>query len=146
MRAVVQRVLSAEVTVSGQSVGRIGPGLCVFVGVGGDDDEKDARSLAEKVVGLRIFEDEAGKLNRSLAETGGGLLAISQFTLFGDARRGKRPSFTDAMQPERAEPLFECFCRDCRGLGIAVQTRAEMKVELVNDGPVTILVDTKKLF
>ena len=149
MRAVVQRVLSAEVSVSGECVGRIDAGLCVFVGVGRDDEERDARALAEKVIGLRIFEDEAGKMNQSVVERAGAVLAISQFTLFGDVRKGKRPSFSDAMEPAAAERLFECFCRDCRALGVTVETgrfRAQMMVEIVNHGPVTILLDTKKLF
>jgi len=149
MRAVVQRVTRASVTVGEEVVGRIGAGLCVLVGVGRSDDEEDAAALAEKVVGLRIFEDEGGKMNRSLLETGGRLLAVSQFTLFGDVRKGKRPSFVEAMEPARANALFERFCAHCRALGAVVETgrfRAEMQVELVNDGPVTILLDTKKLF
>jgi len=149
MRAVVQRVTRAAVTVGGEVVGRIGAGLCVLVGVGAADDEADADALAEKVVGLRIFEDEAGKMNRSLLDTGGALLAVSQFTLFGDARKGRRPSFVEAMEPARASELFERFCAACRARGVHVETgcfRTEMQVELVNDGPVTILVDTKKRF
>ena len=149
MRGVVQRVTRAQVTVGEELVGRIGPGVCVLVGVGAGDDEEDAAALAEKVVGLRIFEDEAGKMNRGLLETGGRVLAVSQFTLFGDVRKGKRPSFVEAMEPVRANELFERFCAHCRALGAEVETgrfRAEMQVELVNDGPVTILLDTKKLF
>ncbi len=149
MRAVVQRVSRAEVRVGGETVGRIGRGLCVLVGVGTGDGETDARLLAEKVVGLRIFEDEAGKMNLDLAAIGGALLAISQFTLFGDVRKGKRPGFSDAMEPVGAAALFTRFCDECRALGATVETgrfRAEMQVELVNEGPVTILVDTKKTF
>ena len=149
MRAVVQRVSRAKVSVDGEVVGAIAAGLCVFVGVGRDDDEAQALALAEKVVGLRIFEDEEGKMNRALTEQGGALLAVSQFTLFGDTRRGRRPSFGAAMPPEAAEPLFERFCQACRGLGVAVQTgrfRTDMQVELVNDGPVTLLVDTARAF
>jgi len=130
-------------------VGEVGAGGCVFVAVGRDDDDADADTLADKVVGLRVFEDEAGRMNRSLLDTAGSVLAISQFTLHGDARRGKRPSFSNAMEPERANQLFEKFCDRCRELGVPVQTgtfRAHMVVELVNDGPVTILLDTKKQF
>lgn len=149
MRAVVQRVGRASVTVGDERVGAIARGLCVLVGVGNGDDESDAETLAEKVVGLRIFEDDAGKMNRGLLECGGSLLAVSQFTLFGDVRKGKRPSFVEAMEPVRANELFERFCAACRRLGAHVETgrfRADMQVELVNDGPVTILLDTKKRF
>ncbi|MGC4091303.1 MAG: D-aminoacyl-tRNA deacylase [Polyangiaceae bacterium] len=149
MRAVVQRVESAEVRVDGGSVGAIGRGLCVLVGVGDEDDEAAARELADKVVGLRVFEDEAGKMNLSLGQVGGRLLAVSQFTLFGDCRKGRRPSFAHAMAPEPAEALFEAFCAACRGLGAHVETgrfRTHMKVSLVNDGPVTLLLDTEKAF
>jgi D-tyrosyl-tRNA(Tyr) deacylase len=137
------------VTVGDEKVGSIGAGLCVLVGVGSADDETDADALAEKVVGLRVFEDEAGKMNRSLLERGGSVLAVSQFTLFGDVRKGKRPSFVEAMEPMRANELFERFCAASRRLGARVETgrfRADMQVELVNDGPVTILLDTKKVF
>jgi D-aminoacyl-tRNA deacylase len=149
MRAVVQRVRWARVSVGHEQVGAIENGLCALVGVGRDDAEGDADALAEKLSGLRIFEDEAGKMNLGLLETGGALLAVSQFTLFGDARKGKRPSFTDAMEPVRAQELFERFCARARALGLAVETgrfRAEMLVELANDGPVTLLIDTKKQF
>lgn len=145
MRAVVQRVSRAEVRVGEERVGAIGAGLCVLVGVAAGDEERDADALAEKVVGLRIFEDEAGKMNLGLLEVGGALLAVSQFTLLGDASRGKRPSFVNAMEPERARHLFERFCARCAALGAPVETgrfQAEMQVELVNDGPVTILLDT----
>lgn len=149
MRAVVQRASCAEVRVDDEVVGRIGSGICVFVGVARDDAEDDARALAVKVVGLRIFEDDAGKMNRDVSEAGGSVLAVSQFTLLGDVRKGKRPSFGDAMEPERANTLFELFCAACRERCPRVETgrfRAHMRVELVNDGPVTILVDTKKVF
>ena len=149
MRAVVQRVTRAEVRVDGIALGTIQRGLCVLVGVGEHDDQEHARKLAEKVVGLRVFEDEAGKMNRALKDVGGGLLAISQFTLFGDVRKGMRPSFTAARSPSEAEALFEAFCSACRALHVPVQTgrfRADMQVELINDGPVTILIDTERSF
>jgi D-tyrosyl-tRNA(Tyr) deacylase len=149
MRAVFQRVTRAQVSVDGEGVGSIDAGGCVFVGVGRDDDERDAETLAGKVVGLRVFEDADGKMNQSVLDVGGALLAISQFTLHGDVRRGKRPSFTEAMEPVRANELFETFCEKCRDRGLRVDTgtfRAHMVVELVNDGPVTILLDTKKQF
>jgi D-aminoacyl-tRNA deacylase len=146
MRAVVQRVTRAEVTVEGQLVGRIASGLCVLVGVGQGDAEVDATTLAEKVVRLRIFEDSAGKMNLSLLDVGGGLLAVSQFTLYGDTSRGRRPSFGGAMEPARAEELFERFCAAARALGASVETgrfRTHMSVSLTNDGPVTLLLDTR---
>ena len=149
MRAVVQRVSRASVTVGDERVASVGRGLCVLVGVGRGDEGSDADLLAEKVVGLRIFEDAAGKMNLSLADVGGELLAVSQFTLLGDARKGKRPSFVDAMEPEGARSLFERFCERCRGSGVPVSTgrfRAEMQVELVNEGPVTILLDSRRAF
>jgi D-tyrosyl-tRNA(Tyr) deacylase len=149
MRAVVQRVTDAKVEVEDAIVGRITKGLCVLVGVGKDDAESDAESLAEKVVGLRIFEDADEKMNLGVLEVGGSVLAISQFTLYGDARKGKRPSFTEAMEPGRANQLFEHFCAHVRKIGATVETgrfRAHMLVSLANDGPVTILLDTKKLF
>lgn len=149
MRAVFQRVIRAKVSVAGETVGEIGPGACVFVGVARDDEEADAATLADKVLGLRVFEDDAGKMNRSVIDTRGSVLAVSQFTLLGDARKGRRPSFTDAMDPERANQLFERFCAACRAGGVGVATgrfRADMLVEIENDGPVTILLDTKKLF
>jgi D-tyrosyl-tRNA(Tyr) deacylase len=149
MRAVVQRALRAGVTVDGETVGQIDAGLCVLVGVARDDTESDAEGLAAKIVGLRIFEDDAGKMNRDVLEIGGAVLAVSQFTLLGDVRKGRRPSFGDAMEPERANALFERFCAACRELGARVETgrfRAHMLVELTNDGPVTILVDSKRTF
>ena len=149
MRAVVQRVSRAAVRVERKTVGEIGPGLMVLVGVSGADTAESAASLAEKVATLRIFPDEAGKMNRSVGEIGGAVLAVSQFTLFGDVRRGRRPSFIAAAPPEVAEPLYEKFLEALRGYGLHVESgvfRAMMEVELVNDGPVTILIDTDRLF
>ena len=149
MRAVVQRVNQARVTVDGDVIGSVARGLCVFVGVAKGDTEIDAAALAEKVVGLRIFEDDAQKMNLSVLEVGGALLAISQFTLLGDVRTGKRPSFSQAEEPERARSLFEQFCSECRTRGVTLETgrfRAEMQVLLENDGPVTIMIDTKRVF
>ena len=145
MRAVVQRVSQAQVSVAGERIGLIAAGLCVLVGVGQDDDERSAAALADKVVKLRIFEDDGGKMNRSLLDVAGSLLAVSQFTLYGDVSKGRRPSFTRAMEPSRAETLFEAFCSACRQLGVAVETgrfRTHMSVSLINDGPVTLILDT----
>lgn len=149
MRAVVQRVVYAQVTVDGAVVGRIDHGLCVFVGVGREDSELDAAALADKVVGLRIFEDAAEKMNLSLLEVSGALLAISQFTLYGDVRKGKRPSFSEALEPTFAQILFEQFCSECRTRGARVEMgrfRTQMQVTLENDGPVTILIDSQRAF
>lgn len=149
MRAVVQRVSAARVSVEGEETGCIGEGLCVLVGVGKDDAEADAVALASKITTLRIFEDEAGKMNESVLERDGSILAVSQFTLLGDVRKGRRPSFDSAMEPDHARALFDRFCAECRALGSKVETgrfRMHMKVELTNDGPVTILVDTKRTF
>jgi D-tyrosyl-tRNA(Tyr) deacylase len=145
MRACVQRVGEASVTVDGRVTGRIGRGLVVLLGVGGGDGEADVNWLAEKVFGLRIFEDEDGKMNRSLADVGGAMLVVSQFTLYGDCRRGRRPSFTNAAPPELAERLYEAFVARVRSTGIEVATgvfREHMLVLLVNDGPVTLWIDT----
>ena len=145
----VQRVSRASVAVNGQVVGRIGAGFLVLLGVAQDDAGSDADYLAEKVAGLRVFEDEDGKMNRSLAEVGGAVLAVSQFTLLGDARKGRRPSFDAAARPERAHELYRHFVANLRDAGLEVETgrfQATMQVELVNDGPVTILLDSKKLF
>jgi D-tyrosyl-tRNA(Tyr) deacylase len=149
MRAVVQRVTSSSVEVENNIVGEIGPGLLVLLGVARDDDVGDADYLAEKIVNLRIFTDDEGKMNRSLLETGGAMLAVSQFTLFGDTRKGRRPSFIEAAEPVRATALYEHFVGRARSLGVKVETgvfQAMMKVSLTNDGPVTILVDSRKLF
>ena len=149
MRAVVQRVTRASVTVDGKIVGEIGSGLVVLLGIARDDTKLDAAYLAEKISALRIFDDEAGKINLSVKELKGALLIISQFTLYGDVRRGLRPSWIDAAAPEVAEPLYDFFVRQVSTLIERVATgsfRAMMQVELVNDGPVTILLDSKKLF
>jgi D-tyrosyl-tRNA(Tyr) deacylase len=149
MRAVVQRVSEASVRVDGQVVGTIGPGLLVLLGVGRDDGETDAEYLAEKVLNLRIFADEAGQMNRSVLETGGAILAVSQFTLLGDARHGRRPGYTAAAAPETANRLYELFVAELRSSGLTIETgvfRAMMDVALVNQGPVTILLDSRKLF
>jgi D-tyrosyl-tRNA(Tyr) deacylase len=149
MRAVVQRVTKASVHVGQELVGCIGRGLVVLAGVASDDAEADAVALADKVVHLRIFEDEAGKMNLDVKEALGALLCVSQFTLLGDARKGRRPSFAAAMAPEGAARLFDRFCAECRNRGVAVETgrfRASMAVELTNDGPVTLLLDTKRAF
>lgn len=146
MRAVIQRVTAADVQVDHEIVGRIGPGLLVLLGIARSDEEKDADYLADKVVNLRIFEDDEGKMNRSLLETGGELLVVSQFTLLGDCRKGRRPSFVEAAPPERAEQLYEYFVDQLRLKGINVSTgrfQAMMAVSLVNDGPVTLIVESK---
>lgn len=145
MRAVVQRVSEASVTVDGRTVGAIGRGFLVLLGVTHVDGEAEAVWLARKIAGLRIFEDEAGKFNRSLADEDGAVLVVSQFTLYGDARKGRRPSFTEAARPEHAEPLCDLFVDLLRAEGVAVETGifgAMMAVHLVNDGPVTLLLDT----
>jgi len=137
------------VRVNAKTVGEIGRGLLVLVGIGAADTAESAASLAEKVATLRIFPDEAGKMNRSVVEAGGAVLAVSQFTLFGDVRKGRRPSFIAAAPPELAEPLYEQFLESLRGFGLRVESgvfRAMMEVELVNDGPVTILLDTDREF
>lgn len=149
MRAVIQRVSRASVEVSGEVVGEIARGLCVLVGVARGDDESDAAWLAKRVVAARIFTDDADKMNLSVKDVEGSVLAVSQFTLLGDIRRGTRPSFSAAESPERARDLFDRFCNACQELGVPVQTgtfRAHMEVGLNNTGPVTILVDSKKLF
>ena len=149
MRACVQRVASSRVTVAGEVVGEIGRGLLVLLGVAPDDTADDARQLADKVVGLRIFDDAEGKMNLGLADVGGALLAVSQFTLLGDCRKGRRPSFIGAAPPELAERLYEEFVSAVRALGVTVATgrfRQHMQVELVNDGPVTLLLDSRKAF
>ena len=148
MRAVVQRVSRAQVTVNGEITGQIGLGLLVLLGVGRDDTEADAKYLAEKVCGLRVFEDDQGKMNRSVQDVGGNVLAVSQFTLYGDVRRGKRPSFDAAAPPERARKLYEFFVNQVRAAGLRCETgrfQEMMTVELVNEGPVTILLDSAKV-
>jgi len=149
MRAVVQRVSRAKVTVDGWTSGEIGHGLLVLLGVSREDTEADAAYLAEKVAGLRIFEDAERKMNRSVQDVGGSVLAVSQFTLYGDVRRGKRPSFDAAAPPEPARRLFEFFVQRIQALGLPCETgrfQEMMQVELVNEGPVTILLDSKKGF
>lgn len=150
MRAVVQRVSRARVTAGGREVGAIGPGLCVLVGAGRGDGDADATYLADKVAGLRIFPDDAGKMNRSVRDVGADVLAVSQFTLYGDARKGRRPAFVDALEPAAAEALYRRFLTALSDAGVARTAAgefgADMQVELVNDGPVTILLDSHKLF
>jgi D-tyrosyl-tRNA(Tyr) deacylase len=149
MRAVVQRVSRAKVTVGRLTTGEIGLGLLVLLGVGQHDREQDCIYLAEKIAGLRIFEDEEGKMNRSVVDVGGSVLAVSQFTLYGDVRRGKRPSFDDAAPPEPARKLYELFVDRIRATGLRCETgkfQELMHVELVNEGPVTILLDSTKAF
>ena len=139
----------AGVRVGGEAVGDIGAGLVVLLGVARDDAEEDARYLAEKTVSLRVFDDEDGRMNRSVVEAGGGLLVVSQFTLYGDARKGSRPGFIDAARPEVAQPLYARFCALVREKGIDVQEgvfRATMQVRIVNEGPVTLLLDSTKTF
>lgn len=149
MRAVVQRVSRASVKVDGEIVGQIAEGLLVLLGVAQDDAESDADYLAEKIAGLRVFEDVEGKMNLSVVDAGGAVLAVSQFTLYGDVRRGKRPSFDAAARPDRAKALYEYFVQKICAAGLKCETgtfQAMMQVELVNEGPVTIILDSKKTF
>lgn len=149
MRAVVQRVKSVSVTVEGEIIGKIGKGLLVLLGVSNDDSEKDASYLVEKTLNLRIFEDSEDKMNLSLLDLKGEILVVSQFTLYGDTRKGRRPSFIDAAPPEKANRLYEYFVSKVREKLLRVETgkfQAMMDVALVNDGPVTILLDSKKIF
>ena len=149
MRAVVQRVSRAQVTVGNETVGAIGPGLLVLLGVEKQDDKSDAEYLVKKTAGLRIFQDDTGKMNASVVDAGGTVLVVSQFTLFGDCRKGRRPSFDQAAPPERADALYQQYVNGLRAEGLQVETgvfQAMMQVELTNDGPVTILLDSKKLF
>jgi D-tyrosyl-tRNA(Tyr) deacylase len=149
MRAVLQRVTRASVRVEGETVGEIGPGLLVLLGVARDDSDEDGRYLLEKVLSLRIFDDAEGRMNLSVVEQSGALLVVSQFTLYGDVRRGRRPSWIDAAPPDIAEPLYESFVAGARRSVARVETgsfRRMMEVELVNDGPVTILLDSRKSF
>jgi len=148
VRVLLQRVSRASVTVDGQVVGAIGPGLLLLVGVRRGDDQATAEWMAQKVANLRIFEDEAGKMNRSVLEVGGSALVVSQFTLYADVRKGRRPSFIEAAPPEEARPLVDAFAAALRRLGLPVETGvfgAHMDVELVNDGPVTIWLDSAEL-
>lgn len=149
MRAVIQRVSCAKVTVNGDATGEIGTGLLVLLGVGTEDTRADADYLAEKAIGLRVFEDSGGKMNLAVADVGGAVLAVSQFTLYGDVRRGKRPSFDAAAPPQHARELYEYFVGKIRATGLRCETgrfQEMMQVELVNDGPVTIMLDSRKLF
>jgi len=149
MRAVVQRVTRARVTVDDEIVGEIGHGVAVLLGVAADDTNADADYLAHKIAALRILDDSEGRMNLSLKDVGGEMLVVSQFTLYGDVRRGLRPSWSDAAPPEVAEPLYEYFVKKCRELIERVETgsfRRMMLVELVNDGPVTLMLDSRKLF
>ncbi|MGZ9130389.1 MAG: D-aminoacyl-tRNA deacylase [Candidatus Binatia bacterium] len=144
MRTIIQRVSEASVTVGGQSVGGIGAGLCIFLGVGKDDNSEKAAGLADKVINLRIFADELGKMNRSVVDCGGAILVVSQFTLYADCRKGNRPSFTDAAPPRLALELYQEFANRLGAAGLSVATgqfQAHMKVTLVNDGPVTLVLE-----
>jgi D-tyrosyl-tRNA(Tyr) deacylase len=146
MRAVLQRVARAKVTITGETLGEIGPGLLILLGVTHEDTPEQARWLAEKIVGLRIFSDADGKMNHDVSDIGGSVLVVSQFTLYGDCRKGRRPSFIEAAPPALAIPLYEEFINAVKALGVPVATgrfAADMKVELVNDGPVTMIVDSK---
>lgn len=148
MRAVLTRVKSASVEIGGEIVGKIGQGFLILLGVGPEDDEKTCRYLAEKALGLRVFEDENEKMNLSLADVGGEVLVVSQFTLFGNCRKGRRPSFAEAANPELGNKLYEQFLADCADLGFPPQHGqfgADMQVSSVNDGPVTLILDTKQL-
>ena len=149
MRAVVQRVSRAQVSVDGKTIGAIERGMLVLLGVGKNDQEADADYLAAKIIGLRIFDDENGKMNLSAEQIKAGVLVVSQFTLYGDVRRGKRPSFDDAASPEKAKALYEYFVKQIKSAGLICETgqfQATMQVGLVNDGPVTILLDSSKSF
>jgi D-tyrosyl-tRNA(Tyr) deacylase len=149
MRAVIQRVKRAEVRVNGQAVGAVGEGMLVLLGIGKEDTLEAAQSLADKIVNLRIFDDPQGRMNRSILETRGGLLCVSQFTLYGDCRKGRRPSYDRAAQSDVACRLYEAFVGSARARGITVETgqfQAMMEVELVNDGPVTLLLDSERVF
>ena len=148
MRAILTRVKSASVTIDGKVNGAIGPGFLILLGVGPNDTEKECRYLAEKALSLRIFEDENGKMNRGLDAIGGQVLVVSQFTLYGNCRKGRRPSFTDAAPPQLGNELYEAFLEECEALGYPPQHGqfgADMKVESINDGPVTLWLDTQQL-
>ncbi len=148
MRAVLTRVKSASVSIDGEVVGKIGKGFLILLGVGPEDDESHCRYLAEKALGLRVFEDENGKMNRSLEDVGGEVLVVSQFTLYGNCRKGRRPSFTEAAPPDLGNRLYEQFLKNCEELGFPPQHGqfgADMQVASVNDGPVTLILDTQQL-
>ena len=148
MRAVLTRVNSASVTIDGEVVGQIGKGFLILLGVGPEDDEAHCKYLAQKALGLRVFEDEQGKMNLGLEQVGGEVLVVSQFTLYGNCRKGRRPSFTDAAPPELGNRLYEQFLKECEALGFTPQHGrfgADMKVASVNDGPVTLILDTQQL-
>ena len=147
MRAVIQRVSKASVSINGQSVGKMGAGLCVLLGVGVGDSEREAEWTADKIVNLRIFEDGDGKMNRALHDVGGGMLIVSQFTLYGDCRKGRRPSFIEAAPAEEGNRLYEYFVEQVKSRGVEAACgvfQAHMTVEIVNDGPVTLILDTKQ--
>ena len=147
MRAVVQRVIKASVTVNGNLVGEVSVGMCVLLGVGNGDTERDAELLADKIVNLRMFNDDGGKMNRSLLEVGGGALVVSQFTLYGDCRKGRRPSFTEAASAEEGNRLYEHFVEQVKSHGVKTACgvfQTHMAVEIVNDGPVTLILDTQR--
>lgn len=149
MRAVVQRVITGRVVVAGKTVGQIGKGFVVLLGVGNDDGKEDVEYMAEKICNLRVFEDGEGKMNLSIQEVGGELLVVSQFTLYGDCRKGRRPSFTEAAPPQKADELYRDFVDYCISKGIRTETgvfQAHMEVRLTNDGPVTLLLDSNKIF
>lgn len=149
MRLVVQRVLESSVTIDGRTVGQIGVGFMVLCGVEEGDTADDVRYCVDKTVNLRVFEDDAGKMNRSILDAGGEILAVSQFTLHGDVRHGRRPSFIKAARPDVAVPMYEAYCAGLREAGVHVETgifQADMKVALVNDGPVTLLIDSRRTF
>lgn len=147
MRAVVQRVKHAEVRVKGRTVGKIGPGLLVMVGIGKEDTPKIGRGLADKIVRLRIFDDKEGRMNLDVREAGGAILAVSEFTLYGDCHKGRRPNYMNAAPPDEALPLYDAFVESLRALGVKVETgkfRAMMDVEIINDGPVTLILDSDR--
>ena len=149
MRAVIQKVKSSSVLVEGETVGKIEKGLLILLGVGNNDTEVDASYLAAKIIGLRVFEDDQDKMNLSVQDISGSVLVVSQFTLFGDCRRGRRPSYSEAARPEEAVKLYDQFVKELRSLGLTVATgvfQAHMQVELINDGPVTLMLDSKKRF
>lgn len=149
MRAVVQRVSRAEVRVEGNVIGRIGPGLVALIGIAREDAPETGQAMADKIVHLRIFDDQKGRMNLDVREAGGAVLAVSEFTLYGDCRKGRRPSYTDAAAPDAALPLYQAFVDSLRALGVKVETgefRAMMELDLVNDGPVTLLLDSDRIF